>query len=155
MRYFHGSMDHLDVGTVMSGRGAEYDRDWNKTDFYSILESARPSNFLSHSEAVFAVEHPDDIDLAGGGTEWVFEIEADGPVTRHDLNWSSEISCLLSDGHDLESKEVLAAAANYWAGVPHPNEQVWEYLLPKATIILVEPYEDFYLDESVRPVFAS
>jgi hypothetical protein len=69
MRYFHGSMDKMDVGTVLCGRGKDYERDWGKTDFYSILEHYRPSNCLAHFDAVFAVEHPDDIDLAGGGTE--------------------------------------------------------------------------------------
>lgn len=143
MRYFHGSMDPLDVGHVLRGRGTDYVKAWSNTDFYAILERARPESFLPHANAVFAVGHPDDIDLAGGGTEWVFELAPTGPVSKHDLNWSSEISCLLSEGHAPDSIEVLAAASNYWAGLPHVNESVWEYLMPEATIVRVGTYENF------------
>lgn len=86
------------------------------------------------------VGDPDDIDLAGGGTEWVFTVIPLGPVQRHDLNWSSEISMLISDGYAIDSPEVQIAAERYWAGVPHTDEQVWEYLTPAAKIIAVEPY---------------
>lgn len=145
-RYFHGSMDHLDVGFILRGRGKAYERSWANTDFYRVLEDARPHSCLSHAQAVFAVADPDDIDLAGGGTEWVFELQPVGPVSRHDMNWSTEISCLLSDGYSPDSTEVRQAAANYWAGIPHQDESVWEYLMPEAKIILVEPYEDFQVD---------
>ncbi len=32
------------------------------------------------------------------------------------------------------------AAKNYWNGVPHHDENVWEYLTPKAEILKVEEY---------------
>jgi hypothetical protein len=47
---------------------------------------------------------------------------------------------LLSDGHDMLSKQVQEAALNYWNGVPHYNESVWEYLTPQAKILAVEEY---------------
>ena len=145
-RYFHGSMDPLDLGTVMKGRGPEYEKSWGGTDFYRILETSRPEHGLAHACAVFAVGHPDDIDLAGGGTEWVFELEPLGPVSRHDINWSSEISMLLSDGHAAESLEIAQAAKNYWAGMPHSSGPVWECLMPAARIIQSGPYDGFELD---------
>lgn len=138
--YYHGSMDHLPVGTVLKSRGADYEQDWAHTDFYSALEKYRPSHILSHSQAVFMVADPDDVDLAGGGTEWLFTVKPLGPVSKHDVNWSSEISMLTGDGHDVDSPEVQKAAENYWAGVPHPNESVWEYLTPSAEILKVEEY---------------
>jgi hypothetical protein len=104
--------------------------------FYAALEKYRP---LSHKNAVFMVDNDDDIDLAGGGTEFVFKVIPHGKVTKHDMNWSSEISSLIGDGHSLESKEVKLSATNYWAGIPHPNENVWEYLAASAEII--EVYE--------------
>jgi len=138
--YYHGSMDHLPVGTVLKPRGADYEHDWAHTDFYTALEQYRPSNMLSHKNAVFMVADPDDVDLAGGGTEWLFTVKPLGPVSKHDVNWSSEISMLRDDGHDVDSPEVKKAALNYWHGVPHPNESVWEYLTPAAEIIAVEEY---------------
>lgn len=36
--------------------------------------------------------------------------------------------------------KIQEAALNYWNGVPHPNESVWEYLTPKAEVIKEVPY---------------
>jgi hypothetical protein len=48
---------------------------------------------------------------------------------------------LIGDGYTVDSEQVQAAAENYWAGVPHPNETVWEYLTPRARIVKVESYQ--------------
>lgn len=146
MRFFHGSNDEIKVGSIWVGQGDTYEANWSGSDFYAALEKYRPSGFLAHKDAVFMVGHPDDIDLVGGGTEWACELKPLAPVSKHDLNWSSEISCLLGDGFQLDSHEVRQAAENYWGGVPHSNESVWEYLTAKAEVILVEPYESFELD---------
>jgi hypothetical protein len=138
-RYYHGSMKELAVGTVLTPRD-DYENDWQGTDFYKPLEHYRPKNMLSHKQSVFMCSDPDDVDLAGGGAEWLFTVEPIGPVQRHDMNWSSEISMLISDGYTIDSHEVANAAKNYWAGIPHSNESVWEYLTPQAKIIDVEPY---------------
>ena len=137
--YYHGSMDELTVGTVLTARD-DYENDWSNTDFYAALERHRPPNKLSHKQSVFMVADPDDIDLAGGGTEYMFVVEPLGPIQKHDINWSSEISMLIGDGYGIDSPEVIKAATNYWNGVPHPNESVWEYLTPSAKIISVEKY---------------
>lgn len=139
-QYFHGSMNYLPVGTILTPRMDEYEKDWQNTDFYNILEKYRPSNMLSHKESVFMVDNEDDIDLAGGGTEWMFIVKPLGPIQKHDINWSSEISGLVSDGYSIDSTEIINAANNYWKGVPHPAENVWEYLTTKAKIISVEKY---------------
>jgi hypothetical protein len=118
----------------------DYEQQWGSTDFYAALEHYRPANMLSHRQAVFMCDNPDDVDLAGGGTEWLFTVKPKGPMQRHDLNWGSEISMLIGDGYAIDSPEVKRAATNYWAGVPHTDEQVWEYLAPSAEIIAVEPY---------------
>lgn len=137
--YFHGSSDHLPVGTILKARDA-YESDWGHTDFYRILELYRPAGQLSHKQSVFMCDNPDDIDSAGGGTDWMFTLIPLGPVQKHDMNWSSEISCLLSDGYKLDSDEIKDAAQKYWAGSPHYNESLWEYLTPSAKIITVEPF---------------
>jgi hypothetical protein len=138
-KYYHGSSIKLPVGTVLTPRDS-YEQNWSNTDFYKPLERYRPSNMLSHRESVFMVTDPDDIDLAGGATDWMFTVQPIGRVQRHDLNWSSEISSLISQGYGIDSIEVKHAAHSYWAGIPHPNESVWEYLSPSAEIIAVETY---------------
>ena len=95
---------------------------------------------LSHKNSVFMCNSDEDIDLAGGGTEWLFTVEPIGKIEKHDMNWSSEISMLISDGFNIDSNEIKNAANNYWHGTPHYNESVWEYLTSKAKIIYVERY---------------
>lgn len=137
--YFHGSYIQLPVGTVLKPRDA-YEADWGHTDFYQLLERYRPKDKLAHKQSIFMCDNPNDIDAAGGGTDWMFTLEPLGPVQRHDLNWGSEISSLISDGYAADSPEVIEAAKNYWDGVPHHNESLWEYLTPSALITAVEPF---------------
>ena len=137
--FYHGSMDELPVGTVLTPRD-NYEQTWGNTDFYSALERYRPSNMLSHRQGVFMCHDPDDVDLAGGGTEWLFTVVPLGLIQKHDLNWGSEVSMLISDGYAIDSPEVKNAAEKYWAGEPHYNESVWEYLTPSAKITAVEEY---------------
>ena len=137
--FYHGSMISLPVGTILVPR-FNYEENWKDTDFYLALEHYRPSNMISHKSGVFMCDNPDDVDAAGGGTEWLFTVQPLGPIQRHDLNWGSEISCLISDGHPIDSEEVSHAAQNYWAGVPYHSENVWEYLTPRAKILKVEEY---------------
>ena len=138
--FYHGSFDRLPVGTILTPRD-NYEANWGHTDFYHTLEKYRPKNMLSHNQSVFMCDNPDDVSIAGGGTEWLFTVKPMGPVQRHDLNWSSEVSMLIGDGYTVDSEQVQAAAENYWAGVPHPNETVWEYLTPRARIVKVESYQ--------------
>lgn len=138
--FYHGSYDPLPVGTILVNDGERYEADWSHTDFYDVLERYRPPDKLAHRDAVFMVADLDDIDVAGGATEYILTLEPLGPVSQHDLNWSSVISCLLSEGYDPESSEVIDAASNYWQGVPHPDESVWEYLTPRARVLAVGAY---------------
>lgn len=138
-RYYHGSMNELPVGTILTPRN-DYENNWGSTDFYAALEKYRPAGMLAHKDSVFMCDNDEDVDLAGGGTDWLFIVEPQGTVQRHDLNWGSEVSMLVSDGYDIDSTEVANAAKNYWEGTPHPAESVWEYLTPAAKIVSVEEY---------------
>jgi hypothetical protein len=137
-RYFHGSYDKLPVGTILVPQ-EDYEKNWQDTDFYTVLEQHRPSHMLRHKEAVFLCDNADDIDNAGGATDWLFTVEPlSDRVERHDLNWGSEVSALVSDHADESA--IQHAAEMYWSGDPSNNEVVWEYLTPAAVIVAVEPY---------------
>lgn len=138
--YYHGSSDPLPVGTILTPRD-DYEERWGRTDFYKPLELYRPKNMLSHRQSVFMCDNEDDVSIAGGYTDYLLTVEPVGPVQRHDLNWSSEISALIGDGHDIRSPKVKEAADKYWQGIPFPNEQVWEYLTPRARVVKVEEYQ--------------
>lgn len=138
--FYHGSMEYLPVGTILIPN-LNYEFSWGDTDFYKPLENYKPKGMLSHKEAVFMVDNDNNLDVAGGGTEWVFRVEPLGPVQKHDLNWSSEISMIVGDYKEADREEKFKTAAeNYWNGIPHPNESVWEYLTPKARIVSVEEF---------------
>lgn len=137
--FYHGSSDKLSVGTILTPRNT-YEDNWAHTDFYGPLEMYRPADKLAHKQSVFMCDNPDDVDLAGGATDWLFTVVPLGPVQRHDMNYSSEISSLISLGHEFDSPEVMDAAKAYWAGEESPNETVWEYLTPSAKIVKVERY---------------
>lgn len=150
--FYHGSYDYLPENTVLAPRGKEYEADWGESDFYQALEFWRPKNMRSHSDSVFLVDNLDDLCVAGGALEWVFECDiAESEVTKHDLNWSSEISCLMGDGYAIDSDKVQYAAKKYWSGEPHPNESVWEYLAPEARIIKAGSFDDFESSVSKSP----
>lgn len=136
---YHGSYQELPVGTILTARD-DYENDWQDTDFYKPLEMYRPPDKLSHKQSVFMCDNPDDIDFAGAATDWLFTVVPIGPLQRHDMNWSSEISSLVGLGYPIDSTEIKDAAEAYWSGEESPNEVVWEYLAPKAKIIKVEPY---------------
>lgn len=147
MKYLHASLDELEPQTILKPKD-NYIEHWGKTDFYSVLEKYRPPGMLAHHEAVFMCSSAEDLDNCIGG-EYIFEVVPAGRVEKHDINWSSEVSMLVCD--NANEDKIKEAALNYWHGVEHPNEALWEYLTPQATIIKVYPYDD-YEDESEKVV---
>lgn len=138
--FYHGSRAFLPPGTILRPRGEDYERDWERTDFYVILEHYRPTHRTPHKNSVFLVADPDDVDVAGGATDWLLKVLPVGEVSQHDLNWSSEISVLVNQGHVIGDPEIRDAALAYWQGLPHYNESVWEFLAPEAQVIQAEPF---------------
>ncbi len=139
MKFLHASLEELEVGTVLKPK-ENYEQHWEKTDFYNALERYRPEHMLSHKESVFMCHSAEDLDNCIGG-EYIFEVIPDTRVEKHDLNWSSEVSCLVCD--NAPEEKIKQAALNYWNGVPHTNESVWEYLTPKAVIKKVHLYDEY------------
>jgi hypothetical protein len=149
LQYFHGSAYLVAPGTVLRGRGEAYEAEWGNTDFYSVLETHRPKHMISHRDAVFMCAD-EDIDNCGGSLDVIYELKPIGEVTRHDMNWSSEISCLLSEGAQLTDPRVAKAAQAYWAGAAHHDAQVWEYLARAAEVLcIVEDNRDPEPDETL------
>ena len=95
MKFLHASFDELDIGTILKPR-KNYEEHWKNTDFYAALEKYRPKEMLAHKEAVFMCTSAEDLDNSMGG-EFIFEVTPDTRIERHDMNWSSEVSCLVCD----------------------------------------------------------
>ena len=144
IEYFHGSYDELPNGTILTPDKGNFMGTFseNEMDSHFKVEQFRPSNFLSRNNAIYLTQNIDDIDLAGGATDHIYLVEPMGKTEPHDVNWLSEIDLIMSDAWDEGTQEdeetiekVKNAALNYWNGVPHYNESVWEFLVPSATII--------------------
>jgi hypothetical protein len=134
-RFLHGSpMAHAE-GTVLRGRGEAYVADWQGTGFHAALERWRPADALPQGGAVFMVGSLEDLDVAGGSTEWCLEVVPEGTASRHDLNWTGAIAALVEGGLGVDDPAVEAAARAYWAGDPSPDETVWEYLASAVRVV--------------------
>lgn len=122
---FHGSELELDIGTIVTRPENRYVN--LKEPYEAFLEATRPENMISRDEAVFMVDKEDDIDPAGGSTEFVYLVEPIGPVQSHDMNWLTEVQiCLEDDDHD----GAYLNAKKYWSAeeYPFPENRLVEYL---------------------------
>lgn len=137
-KYLHSSLEELEVGTILRPR-ENYKEFWGETTFYSALEKYRPDHMLAHHESVFFCTKVEDLDNCMEG-EYLFEIQPNTRIERHDMAWSSKISCLLSE--NAPEEEIKQAALNYWHGVAS-SDPLWEYQTPEAKILAVYDYYDY------------
>lgn len=142
--YYHGSYDNLEIGTILTPEMGNFVKTLSPLtmDSHFKLEMFKPPSFLSRNNGVYMCKDIDDIDLSGGSSDHIYVVEPLGKVEAHDLNWMSEIEVIMDRAHEngtVESEktieEVRSAALNYWNGIPHFNESVWEYTTPSAKVI--------------------
>lgn len=131
----HGSEKAIEAGTSMRGGAQAYIDKWGDRGFYKALEHHRPKGCIAHHDAVFLGYSMEDVDLGGGLLDFILVVQPVGPVYRHDLNWSTEISGLVDDGFAMDSPEVKKAAYAYWMGIPSRSGPVWEYTCKEVRVI--------------------
>lgn len=137
--FYHGSMTYLPEGTILTPT-TYYAQNWGGSGFYEVLEFYRPKNKLGHHQSVFMVGDEDDVDIASGGSEYLLIVEPMGHIQKHDMNWSSEISMIMDYTTDILDYRFEDAAYNYWNGISHYNESIWEFLTPKAKVLHIEEF---------------
>lgn len=138
MTLWHASLTRLPAGTVLAPT-ADYEMRWASYCAGRILEDLRPAGMRAHRDAVFACDNPQDCDNAGAHCEWLFAIEPEGVVERHDLAWATDIDRLVGDGWPADDPAIAELGRRYWSGEASPDP-VWEYLCARATIISVEQF---------------
>jgi hypothetical protein len=133
-----------------------YSEKWNDLTSYSPLEKHRPAGFRSQKDSVFMVKKEEDLDRCGCGEQFVFIVLAEGKVTKHDMNWATEISILIGDGVSEDDSRVAKCAEAYWSGKSAEAmgmEPVWEYMADSARIIRVYDYAtDIDLDKAILAI---
>lgn len=138
---YHGSVEPMEVGTVLVGRGASCGDDETE----ARLEAMRPDGMIARGEALFLAFAEDDIDALGGYVDSVMVVETDGPVERSDLAWATACQIALETG-DMVRADACAAA--YWAGTPFedPARSVFEARTRRGLVTAC-------LDEASTPAF--
>lgn len=153
---YHGSKKEFPIGFILLPQSdgyihAERDNDAH-TMLEDLLEKYRPKGCIPRTEAVFLVSDPEEIDYAGGYADFVYLVDPEGPITRCNLTWYSELYLLcehetlsaqeaVQQGRDWypdwEEPEMQEYALNYWKAVPKDSSDLIEYLVPRAKIIKV------------------
>jgi hypothetical protein len=138
---YHGSRRRFPKGFVLLPQSKGY-VSWDEVRVHEqFIERYRPRDCLSRGQSVFMVADPRLAETAGGYEDYVYEVRPVGKVERNDLNWYEVLNVLDNysieeqEQIDLNDPEWIAAAKNYWKGVPHPGRSMWEYRSPSAVII--------------------
>lgn len=147
-RLWHGSATGLAVGDVLRPGSGGYVASTDP-ELEALFEAHRPVGAIPRAEAVYLVAREENIDAAGGATDWIslVEVSPGEPMDRHDLAWYSDAQCCLCDG-DTES--AADCARSYWSGERHHDRSasLFEYLCGSARVVRVIGQEP---DESLTP----
>lgn len=151
--FLHSSDNKLPVGTTLLP-DSNYEDKWSDLTSYSVLEKFRPLQHRPQKESVFCVSNNEDLEYCGGGESFVFVVMSEGNVTKHDMNWATEISMLVGDNIPDDDPRYAKFAAHYWSGDSAEiigSEPVWEYMMDKAKILKVYDFDtDVDLDAVAR-----
>jgi hypothetical protein len=124
----------LPVGTLLRPNPKGYTSESEANALESLFEQYRPPRQLSRRKAVFMVAAPDEIDAAGGYTDYIYKVEPEGAIEKHDLAWYTEAEIQLALGN---VEAATSAIHSYWRGIPFPNAErsLFEYLAPAAVVV--------------------
>ena len=100
----------------------------------AFLERFKPPGAVSRIGAVFMCSDPEDIDYAGGYVDHIYVVKPQGPVTRCNLHWYSEINSYAFEDGDLPT-ECEELARRYWSATPSGPNDLYEFLTTSAIIV--------------------
>jgi len=144
-RFYHGSSVELKPGTILGGR--KFVSKFG--DVEKILEMFRPEGMNGRLDSVYLVSRPSKISVAGGSTDYIYQVEPVDEPQAHDQFWLGEIydlaminaDELTKRGPKLKSStikkmldEVRPLAENYWGG-KRKSGDVQEFLCKEAKVI--------------------
>lgn len=140
LRYYHGSKHPLKLGTVLAPIPdgyvqMQYKVHGDEDNWIEVaLEQLRPEDKLSRLESVFLIAsegapNPDLINLAGGYTDYIYEVVPKEPVEASDLYYYSRAIDALGR---VRAKHI----ADYWAGTKSRSKRsLIEYRAPSAVVV--------------------
>jgi len=134
-KVYHGSTKKFDVGFVLTPQGYGYAFMDSEKEIEDIFERLRPKNKLSRKNCVYLVSNIDEVDNAGGYTDYIYEVDPIGVVQKSDLAWYTNVAIIISDKYKEE--DIIESVNNYWQGVQYKNKEhsLFEYRCMKAKIV--------------------
>ncbi len=108
--YYHGSNHYFSEKFIKPVN--EYTSSESVKDIEELFESVRPSHCIPRTNCVFLTKSIEDIDYAGGYTDYIYLVSVEN-INSSDLAWYSKASCQLSDG-DIQG--AIKSAIKYWSG---------------------------------------
>lgn len=131
---YHGSIAELQIGCTLVPQAGGYTKSCNSQDLEELFESLRPDNKIPRSESVYMCNDVDLIDLAGGYTDFIYQVNPVGAIEESDLAWYTQAQIQLEDG---DRDGAIESAKNYWSGelFVYDNASCIEYRCREATVI--------------------
>ena len=130
--YYHGSNTKLRLGDAIYPNPKGYTNAHEVRALEDLFESVKPANIeFSRKDCVFLCDCEEDIDNAGGHTDYIYKVDLESGFTeKSDMSWYTKSSVQLADGNIKGAKK---SAEKYWSG--EANEGVYEYRTDEVLII--------------------
>lgn len=134
-KLFHGSRKNFPIGFRLLPQADGYTSYQEVQNIENLFEKYRPENKTSRKSSVFLTDNINNIDGAGGYTDYIYAVEPELTPEASDLAWYSEADSLY-DEEETPSKELLNAIAMYWNGTPYhdSSKSNFEYRCKSALI---------------------
>lgn len=131
---YHGSIKKLPLGCTLAPQTEGYTKSCNSQELEGLFESLRPENKIPRSESVYQCNDVELIDLAGGYTDFIYQVEPEGVIEESDLAWYTQAQIQLEDG---DRNGAIESAKHYWSGklFVYDNASCLEYRCRKATLL--------------------
>ena len=146
---YTGSSGELVVGSAYKARQTE---GHFLRPIELVMEASRPANTPSRMGAFFLVKTPDEIETAGGNTNFVYAVKPIGVYSKHHFGWMGRVYNAMvpfcrhrapDEEKDRAAPQLLHLAEwadNYWEGIPYrapagEPPTVWEYLAPEIMVL--------------------
>ena len=140
-KLYHGNWREFEPGQILTAKKISFKRD-AFNNVARVLEAYRPPGKPSRLKSIFMVTDPTEVSMAGGDDTYTYEVQPMSDVARVNQGWLGSLSHLyweskVSGKRNITTKNRKAQelANNYWAGKPHPDRDLWEYMSEQVKVV--------------------
>lgn len=135
---FHGSYKSFPIGFRLLPQNDGYTSYEEVQEIEQLFEQYRPEHKTPRKQSVFLTDDINNIDGAGGYTDYIYVVNPESTPEASDLAWYSEAGSIYSD-EQCVSDRLIEAIENYWNGTSYhtPSQSNFEYRCKSATILSI------------------